>query len=133
MLLLLSSRLSSLLSDNFSFVTFYSSTSRIRLDDLGVEIRVPVGSRISTFLYCPGWLRGPPGLLSNWYRGTLSPGVKRQGRETDHSHPTSAEVDKTWIYTSTLQYIFKCLISYEKGQLYLLHVILSPLAYFTSE
>jgi hypothetical protein len=28
------------------------------------------------------------------------PGIKRQGREADHS-PTSAEVNKTWIYTST--------------------------------
>jgi hypothetical protein len=29
------------------------------------------------------------------------PGVKRQGREADHSPPTSAEVKKMWIYTST--------------------------------
>jgi hypothetical protein len=27
--------------------------------------------------------------------------VKRPGRETDHSPPTSAEVKKMWIYTST--------------------------------
>jgi hypothetical protein len=31
--------------------------------------------------------------------GALSPGVKRQGREADHSPPSSAEVKKTWIYT----------------------------------
>jgi hypothetical protein len=30
---------------------------------------------------------GPPNLLSNGYRGTLFPGVKRPGRETDHSPP----------------------------------------------
>jgi hypothetical protein len=29
------------------------------------------------------------------------PGLKRQGREADHSAPTSAEVKKMWIYTST--------------------------------
>jgi hypothetical protein len=29
------------------------------------------------------------------------PGVKRQGREADHSPPTSVEVKKMWIYTST--------------------------------
>jgi hypothetical protein len=33
--------------------------------------------------------------------GALSPAVKRKGREADHSPPTSAEVKKTWIYTST--------------------------------
>jgi hypothetical protein len=35
-----------------------------------------------------------------WVPGALSPGVKRPGREVDHS-PTSAEVMKMWIYTST--------------------------------
>jgi hypothetical protein len=30
----------------------------------------------------------------------LSPGVKWQGREADHSPPASAEVKKLWIYTS---------------------------------
>jgi hypothetical protein len=33
--------------------------------------------------------------------GALSPGVRRQEREADHSPPTSAEVKKTCIYTST--------------------------------
>jgi hypothetical protein len=36
-----------------------------------------------------------------WVPGALSPGVKRQGREVDHTPSTSAEVEKTWIYTST--------------------------------
>jgi hypothetical protein len=36
----------------------------------------------------------------------LSPGVKRSAREADHSTPTSAEVKKTWIYTSTPPYVF---------------------------
>jgi hypothetical protein len=45
--------------------------------------------------------------------GTLSPGVKRLRREVDHSPPTSAEVKKKWIYTSTPPYAFMvwCLIS----------------------
>jgi hypothetical protein len=38
--------------------------------------------------------------------GALSPGVKRPGREADHSPSTSAEVKKTWIYTSTPPYAF---------------------------
>jgi hypothetical protein len=40
-----------------------------------------------------------------WVPG-LFPGVKRQGREADHSPPTSAEVKKMWIYTSTPLYVF---------------------------
>jgi hypothetical protein len=38
-------------------------------------------------------------------RGSF-PGVKRQGREADHSRRTSAEVKKMWIYTSTTPYVF---------------------------
>jgi hypothetical protein len=38
--------------------------------------------------------------------GALSPGVKWQGREADHSPPTNAEVKKMWIYTSTPPYVF---------------------------
>jgi hypothetical protein len=40
-------------------------------------------------------------------------GVKRPGREADHSPPASAEVKKMWIYISTPTYAFmaQCLIS----------------------
>jgi hypothetical protein len=38
--------------------------------------------------------------------GGSFPGVKRPGREADHSPPTSAEVKKIWIYTSTPPYAF---------------------------
>jgi hypothetical protein len=38
--------------------------------------------------------------------GALSPEVKRQKREADHSPLTSAEVKRTWIYTSTPPYVF---------------------------
>jgi hypothetical protein len=44
--------------------------------------------------------------LIQWVPGTLSPGVKRAGREADHSPPASAEVKKMWIYTSTPPYAF---------------------------
>jgi hypothetical protein len=33
-------------------------------------------------------------------------GVKRPGREADHSPATSLEVKKIWIYTSTPPYAF---------------------------
>jgi hypothetical protein len=38
--------------------------------------------------------------------GGSFPGVKRQGREADHSPSTSAEVKEMWIYTSTPLYVF---------------------------
>jgi hypothetical protein len=40
-----------------------------------------------------------------WVPG-LFPGIKRQGREADHSPPTTAEIKKMWIYTSTPPYVF---------------------------
>jgi hypothetical protein len=64
------------------------------LDDRGVGVRVPVGLRIFSSPRRPDRLCGPPELISNVYRGALSPGVKRPGREVDHSPPTSAEVKK---------------------------------------
>jgi hypothetical protein len=39
------------------------------LDDRGVEVRVPVGSRIFSSPSSPDRLWGPLNLLSNWYRG----------------------------------------------------------------
>jgi hypothetical protein len=61
-----------------------------------------------------GWSLNP-GRVKNFLSSKLSrpalrstqppiqwvPGVKRPGREVDHSPPTSAEVKKMWIYTST--------------------------------
>jgi hypothetical protein len=43
----------------------------------------------------------PLNLLSSGFSGALYLGRKRQGRESDHSLPTSAEVRETWVYTST--------------------------------
>jgi hypothetical protein len=76
------------------------------LEDQGVGVRVPVWARIFTSPCRPDGLWGPPNLLSNGYWGALSPGVKRQGREADHSPPTSAGVKKMWIYTSSPPYAF---------------------------
>jgi hypothetical protein len=41
-----------------------------------------------------------------WLPVALSPGVKRPGREADHSPPTVAKDKKTWTYSSTPPYVF---------------------------
>jgi hypothetical protein len=41
---------------------------------------------------------GPTQCPIQWVPRALSPGVKRPGREADHS-PTRAEVKNTWMYT----------------------------------
>jgi hypothetical protein len=74
------------------------------LDDRGVGVRVPVGSRIFSKSSRLALRSTQPPV--QWVPGALSPGVKRPGREADHSPPTSAEVKKTWIYTSTPPYAF---------------------------
>jgi hypothetical protein len=46
---------------------------------------------------------------ASYIRGTgrvVSTAVKQQGREADHSPPTSGEVKIMWIYTSTPPYSF---------------------------
>jgi hypothetical protein len=62
------------------------------LDDRGVGVRVPLGSRIFSSPRSPDRLQ--------WLPGALSLGEKQQGREADHSLPTSAEVMKMWTYKS---------------------------------
>jgi hypothetical protein len=69
------------------------------LDGLGVGVRVPVGSRIFSPASRPAL--GPIQPPNQWVARALSPGVKWQGREDEHSPPTSAKVKKMWIYTST--------------------------------
>jgi hypothetical protein len=67
---------------------------------------------------------------TQWIPGILSPGVKRQVHEGDHSPPAIAEVKKTWICTSTHPYVFMpwCLISRAKGQLHILHSFIAGLS-----
>jgi hypothetical protein len=62
------------------------------LEDSGVGVQIPLGSRIFFSPRRPGRLWGPPNL--QWVPEALSPEVKRPGREDDHSPPTSAEVKK---------------------------------------
>jgi hypothetical protein len=64
------------------------------LDDRGVGVRVPVGSRIFSSPRGPVRLWSRPNLLSDGELGVLSPGIKRPGHEADYSPPSSAEVKK---------------------------------------
>jgi hypothetical protein len=43
---------------------------------------------------------GPTQPHIQWVIGALSLGVKRPGREADHSPPSTAEVKNAWSYTS---------------------------------
>jgi hypothetical protein len=49
------------------------------LVDQRIGVRIPIGSRIFISPYRPNRLWGPPNLLSDGYRGALSPRVKKQG------------------------------------------------------
>jgi hypothetical protein len=66
----------------------------------------PFDSRFISSPRHPDRFWGLPRLLCNVVPGAHSPGVKRLWREADHSPPTSVEVMNTWIYTSTLRYVF---------------------------
>jgi hypothetical protein len=100
----------------------FSNTCSTQFSEIVVALRLAVS------LVCPGPIEGwssSPGRIKNflfstssrpalapiqppiqWVPGVLSPGVKRSGSEADRSLPTSAEVKKTWIYTSTPPYAF---------------------------
>jgi hypothetical protein len=69
------------------------------LDDRGVGVSSP--GRVKNFFHS---VQTGFEVLSNGYRG-LFPRVKQPGRETDHSPPASADVKKTWVYTSTPPYV----------------------------
>jgi hypothetical protein len=73
------------------------------LNDEWVGVRVPVQTRLFSSPQLPDLHWGPPSPLSHESRGG---GVKRPVGEADHSPPASAEVKKTWIYISTLPYVF---------------------------
>jgi hypothetical protein len=70
------------------------------LDDREVGVRISVFSTSSR----PALESTQPPI--QWVPGALSPGVKRPVRVADHLPPTSAEVKKTCVYTSTPPYAF---------------------------
>jgi hypothetical protein len=89
------------------------------LGDRVIGVRMSLGPRIFSSPNRPDRLSSPPSLLSNGYRRLFPPppprggGLKWPGSEADHWQ-TSAEVEKTWLYTSTLPYVFmaQCLVKH---------------------
>jgi hypothetical protein len=90
------------------------------LNDRGFESRQGLGIFLFTTVTRPALVPTQPPI--QWIPGALSLGVKRPGREADHSPPPSTEVRNAWSYNSTLQYAFtECCSVKAQGQLYFLH------------
>jgi hypothetical protein len=75
------------------------------LYEWGVGVQVPERSRIFSSP-CRQTGSGVHPTSYPMSTGGSFPGVKRPWREADHSPPTSVEVKKMWIYTSTTPYVF---------------------------
>jgi hypothetical protein len=69
---------------------------RYGLDDRGLEYRKGLGIFLFTTMSRPAV--GPTQPPVRWVPQALSPGVKRPGREADHSLPSSPEVKNAWSY-----------------------------------
>jgi hypothetical protein len=85
-----------------------------RLDGRGFESRKGLGIFLLTTASRSAL--GPTKPPIQGVPGVLSLRVKRQGREADHSSPSSAEVKNSWSYTSTPQYAFMAWLSVKKSQ-----------------
>jgi hypothetical protein len=83
--------------DNFTF-TFCSAG--LRTGRSGFYGSIPGGGWEFFFTTASRTALGPTQPSIQWVPGALSLGIKRPGREADHSPPSSAEVNE-WSYTST--------------------------------
>jgi hypothetical protein len=70
----------------------YPSFQRLELDDRVFRVRFPAGVGIFLFTTASRTAPGPTQPPIQWVQGAVSLGVKRPGREADHSPPSSAEV-----------------------------------------
>jgi hypothetical protein len=64
-------------------------------------VRFPAGTGNFSLHHSVQTVLGPTQPPIQQVPGALSLGVKRPGREADHSPPTSVEVKNAWRYTST--------------------------------
>jgi hypothetical protein len=92
------------------------------LDDrvLGFDSRLGLG--IFLFTTASRTALGPTHPPIQWVPAVLSLGVKRPGREADHSTPSSAEVKNAWSYTSTPPYVFVAWCSLKHRDNFLLYL-----------
>jgi hypothetical protein len=84
------------------------------LDDRGSRVRFPAGAgNFSLHHRIQNGAGVHPASYPMGTRGSF-PGVKRPGREADHSPSSRAEVKNAWSYTSTPQYVFMawCLVKH---------------------
>jgi hypothetical protein len=90
----------------------------INLYDRGFRVLVRAGNFFFTTVSRP--VLGPTQPPVQWASGSLSLGLKRPGREADHSPPSVAEVNKRGAVHPLPQYVFMAWCSVKaKGQLYL--------------
>jgi hypothetical protein len=89
-------------NNSFGYGNEFGIATGNGLADRRVGVRVAVKLIIFSSLCRPDRLWDP----SNGHRWLFLRRVKRPGHEAHHSLLTSAEVKKTWIYTSISQYIF---------------------------
>jgi hypothetical protein len=87
------------------FLVLVLEAGESRDSSLGYELDDPEfdsreGPGIFIFITVSRPALGPIQPPIQWLSGALSPGVKRLGREADHSPPSSAEVKNAWSYTS---------------------------------
>jgi hypothetical protein len=87
------------------FIRVYSAVGIAATCGLDDQVKFPVGSRICSTPSRPDRFWGAPSFLSNGHGGgggvAVSPGVKQQLSKVDPTLPTSVEIKKAWIYTST--------------------------------
>ena len=83
-----------------SWLTVFGVAIRQRAGRQGSSRSMPDNSKIFFFiLKHPDRLCGPPRFLLNEYPGLIS-GVKRPGRESDRSPPSSGKGKSEWSYSS---------------------------------
>jgi hypothetical protein len=76
------------------------------LNGRGVGVRIPVREKYVSFSTSSRPVLGLTQPPVQWIPVAFPTEVKWPGHEADHLPPTSAEVKKPWIYTSTPPYVF---------------------------